>query len=45
MLTFFIVDFDPSQRVIFTDNDSENSFFHYINFDPQNSSRIYIGAL
>lgn len=40
-----ISDFDPDQRVIFTDDASENSYFHYINFDPQNSSRIYIGAL
>lgn len=40
-----ISDFDPDQRVIFTDGASENSYFHYINFDPQNSSRIYVGAL
>jgi len=45
MLMFFILDFDPDQRVIFTDGASENSYFHYINFDPQNSSRIYVGAL
>lgn len=39
--------FDFGQRMIFTDpgNNNNNPFFHYLNFESENSSAIYIGAL
>lgn len=34
------------QLMVFTDqNNGSNPFFSYLNFDPKNSSRIYIGAV